>query len=97
MVANINYHVPQYTVNILLCPVRGDPKRPPGRMTHQNAKARFIVCTIQAGRDLVKATGAAAARGGPLPFWRALFKGKTQKIHISRVWGYEFLRFRTSD
>lgn len=52
----------------LLCPVRKDPKRPPGRPTHRNAKARFIVGTVQASRDLVKATGVAAASGGILPF-----------------------------
>lgn len=53
---------------IMLCPVHGDPKRPLGRPTHQNAKPRFILCTIQTSRDLVKATGVAVARGGTLPF-----------------------------
>lgn len=46
----------------VLYPVFGDPKRPPGRTTHRNAKPRFIVHTIQAGRNLVKATGAVTAR-----------------------------------
>ena len=51
-------------VHSLLYPVRGDLKGPPGRPTHLNAKARFIVCTIQAGRHLISA----AARGGTPPF-----------------------------
>lgn len=47
-------------------------------------KPRFIVCTVQAGRDLIEATGAAAAKEGTLPFWRASFKGKSQKSYLAR-------------
>ena len=50
---------------VLLCPVCEDPKRPPERLTHQNTKARFIVCTMQASRGLIST---AVARGGTLPF-----------------------------
>lgn len=55
----------EYLVVPSLC---GPPKKPPGRPSHQNAKARFIVCIVQFSRDLIKATGiAAAARGDTLP------------------------------
>lgn len=37
----------------------------PRRSAHRNAKARFIVCTKQASRDLVIATGTKAKGGSP--------------------------------
>lgn len=67
----------------MLCPVHGEPKRPPGKPTHQNAKVRFIVYTYSSQQG-PQHKFSVAVKGVPHPSREHSLKGKKkipEKLH----------------